>query len=77
MRTNNQSGTITSPRFGKHPYPSGISCEWVITRPTGEYVRLTFSNFGMEFKCWNADCKCLDKLEIWDGPNNNATYVGR
>ena len=70
------SGMISSPRFPDYPYPNSIQCDWTIIVPRGKFIRLAFSTFEVEFDC-NDKCWCVDRLELWDGPEFNETKIGR
>ena len=72
------SGSISSPRFPDYLYPNSMQCVWIITVPRGKFIRLEFSDFEVEYNCdSDNDCRCVDRLELWDGPEFNETKLER
>ncbi|XP_074610173.1 cubilin-like [Acropora palmata] len=72
----NTSGSISSPRFPEYPYPNSLQCDWIITLPSGKFIRVEFSSdYEVEVNC-GTECECVDRLELWDGPEFNETRVG-
>ena len=67
-------GVIFSPRFGTiSRYPSNIKCEWTVTVDKENYIKLWFEYVAVE----STTIKCVDWIEIWDGPPHNETFIGR
>lgn len=55
-----------------------MQCVWTITVPRGKFIRLEFSDFEVEYNCdSDNDCRCVDLLELWDGPEFNETKLER
>lgn len=50
-----------------------MECEWTITLDEGKYIKLWFETVSIEL----TTVKCIDKIDIWDGPTNNETFLGR
>ncbi|XP_037091349.1 CUB domain-containing protein 2-like [Pollicipes pollicipes] len=73
-----QQGTINSPT---HPeqYPNGITCSWVIHRPPGEIVRLTWLSFSLEAATRTGSC--YDSVSVYDNSTaaagTNGGLIGR
>ena len=63
---------ITSPY---HPdnYPRQRTCTYLISQPPGSVIRAQFLDFDIE---GSQNCN-FDYLEIRDGPDLNATKIGR
>lgn len=66
------NGTLQSPKEGSS-YPPLLSCDWLITVPDGNIVKLHFDEFDVE---WSSGCR-RDYLEVFDGNNSNSNSKGR
>jgi len=79
------SGTVVKSARFPVAYPSDEDCEWFVQFEGEEKVQLEFTHFSLEPKSrwWgsikirdpNADC--VDWVEVRDGPDSNATLVGK
>ncbi|XP_022788183.1 cubilin-like isoform X2 [Stylophora pistillata] len=69
------SGRISSPRYPDYPYPNSMLCDWTISAPRDEFIRLEVYDFEVESKC-GGSCSCPDRLQLWDGPEFNETEIG-
>ncbi|XP_070174131.1 cubilin-like [Littorina saxatilis] len=67
-----QTGIITSPDYPNN-YPHNRNCTWTISVPTGQQIRLNFTQFSLEqhFSC------NYDYLEIRNGGFDTSPLVGR
>ncbi|XP_027220945.2 cubilin isoform X2 [Penaeus vannamei] len=54
-------------------YKNNTDCSWIIERPQGYRIKLTWLMFALE-RC--TDCKC-DYVEIWDGNTTKELIGGR
>ncbi|XP_037778414.1 cubilin-like isoform X2 [Penaeus monodon] len=54
-------------------YENNTDCTWVIERPPGYKIKITWLMFALE-RC--TDCKC-DYVEIWDGTSTKELIGGR
>ncbi|XP_047493743.1 cubilin-like isoform X2 [Penaeus chinensis] len=54
-------------------YENNTDCSWVIERPLGYKIKITWLMFALE-RC--TDCKC-DYVEIWDGTTTKELIGGR
>ncbi|CAH1775241.1 unnamed protein product, partial [Owenia fusiformis] len=63
-------GNVTSPLYPRS-YADGRHCEWTITVPLGNIVRVKFHDFELE-NC--GDCGC-DYLAIYNGASTDATRL--
>ncbi|XP_046839729.1 cubilin-like [Xenia sp. Carnegie-2017] len=60
-------GVIKTPRYPL-PYPNNRECTWTIQTPPGTYIRVQFHGaYGLEYRCPDHHCECVDFLEIRDG----------
>ena len=66
------NGTLQSPMEG-FSYPPDLKCDWFITVPEGNVVRLHFDSFDLG---WSSGCSG-DYLEVIDGNNSNSKSMGR
>lgn len=66
------NGTLQSPKLG-FSYPPYLKCDWFITVPEGNIVKLHFDSFELE---WSSGCTG-DYLEVIDGNNSNSKSIGR
>ena len=66
------NGTLQSPKEG-WSYPPYLSCDWFITVPEGNIVKLHFDKFDLE---WSSGCT-WDYLEVIDGNSSNSNSIGR
>ena len=66
------NGTLQSPKDSL-PYPPYLNCDWFITVPEGNIVKLYFDSFGLD---WSSGC-VDDYLEVFDGNNSNSKSIGR
>ncbi|KAK7483332.1 hypothetical protein BaRGS_00025392, partial [Batillaria attramentaria] len=67
-----QVGILRSP---DHPtnYSHNLNCVYVISRPEGERITLTFDEFDLQ-----EDDECtFDHLKITDGPTENSPLIGK
>ncbi|KAJ7371396.1 hypothetical protein OS493_025858 [Desmophyllum pertusum] len=55
------NGTLQSP-LKDDKYPPRLNCDWLITVPDGNIVKLSFDKFELQF-----DTICKDYVEIIDG----------
>ncbi|KAF0296268.1 Cubilin [Amphibalanus amphitrite] len=64
-----EHGTFTSPT---HPeqYPNGVECSWVIHRPPGQVIRLTWLAFSLERP--TRDGHCYDTVTVYDNSSAAA-----
>lgn len=53
-------------------YENNTDCSWVIERPPGYKIKITWLMFALE-RC--TDCKC-DYVEIWDGTSTKELIGG-
>ena len=67
---NNASGIITSPSY-PHPYPHNAECIFVITQPSGTYVKLDV--ISIDISCHDAGS---DYLEFKDGGSEDSPLRG-
>jgi tolkin protein len=65
-------GDVTSPNWPDY-YPSRKDCVWHFTTTTGHRIKLAFNDFEIEA---HMDCT-YDKLDIYDGDNDNAALLSR
>ncbi|XP_063636066.1 cubilin-like [Cydia splendana] len=68
------SGVIKSPGYPNN-YPANRVCEYVIHTVPGKAIQLTFQDFDLEDNRYY-NCR-YDNVEIHDGPDVNATSIGR
>ncbi|XP_055528454.1 cubilin homolog [Wyeomyia smithii] len=66
------SGVVKSPGY-PNDYPAGKQCEWVITVPKGQQIRLNVKNFTMEK---HTSCR-FDGLEIRNGGTVSSPLIGK
>ena len=66
------NGTVQSPKEGSS-YPPYLNCDWFITVPEGNIVKLYFDSFELD---WSSGC-VGDYLEVIDGNNSNGKSIGR
>ncbi|XP_024214976.1 cubilin [Halyomorpha halys] len=67
-------GTITAPsKPGGTEYLNDLSCEWIISLPMGERIRIDVASLNLEV---NVGCN-YDYLTIFDGPSRRSGVVGR
>ncbi|CAH3190718.1 unnamed protein product [Porites evermanni] len=65
------NNTLTSPGFPT-PYPNNMYCVYNVSIPSGKALKISFSNFSLEWSCW------YDYLRIVDDNNRIlGTYCGR
>ncbi|KAK7482464.1 hypothetical protein BaRGS_00026281, partial [Batillaria attramentaria] len=67
-----QQGLITSPRYPNN-YPPGADCVYTITRPLGERITLTFTDFDLEGG-FGGDCN-FDNVTVQDGSLNSSPIL--
>ncbi|KAM4718445.1 cubilin [Anableps anableps] len=73
LTDNDPPGYITSPNYPQN-YPQNIDCNWVITVPDGEAVRIDFEgDFYIEP---TSNCS-FDYLELRDGSSLNSDLISR
>ncbi|XP_069067650.1 cubilin [Pleurodeles waltl] len=65
-------GVIRSPYY-PNAYPHGKTCEWIISQPEGEVVRLSFTGFSMGNL---TDCSS-GYVEIRDGSSIDSSLIGK
>jgi C1A family cysteine protease len=58
---------ISSPDYPSD-YPTDVDCDWTITVPSGQKVRLVFESFITEFN--------YDKVKVFDGDSNKSPSLG-
>ena len=74
LKLTGSHGTLQSPYYPKY-YPSGASCDWLITVPDGKIVKLRFERFKLELSHIS---RCTaDYVEVLDGKHNNSKSKGR
>ena len=66
------NGTLQSPKEG-FSYPPNLNCNWFITVPEGNIVKLRFDSFELE----RSSVCSGDYLEVIDGNNSNSKSMGR
>ncbi|XP_067828865.1 tolloid-like protein 2 isoform X4 [Heptranchias perlo] len=71
-KTNSAEGVITSPNW-PDKYPSRKECTWGISATPGHRVKLAFNEFEIE---QHQEC-VYDHLEVYDGPNEKSSILGR
>lgn len=64
-----ESGTITSPRYSEGTYSTELSCLYRIQRASNEYISVTFEDFDLEY---HSNCD-YDKLTIYSGDHQNKS----
>ncbi|XP_048580963.1 tolloid-like protein 1 isoform X2 [Nematostella vectensis] len=70
-RVTGSRGTLTSPNFPS-PYPTDVTCEWVIRVGPKQAIELTIETIDIE---QSKKCR-YDSLEINDGPNSKSPELG-
>ncbi|XP_078582053.1 cubilin-like isoform X2 [Branchiostoma floridae x Branchiostoma japonicum] len=65
------TGIIESPNYPGN-YPHNRECEWTITVPTGQQIRLNFTTFSIEN---HANCN-YDYLEVRNGGYSTSPLIG-
>jgi len=65
------SGEFRSPDGGSGTYPDNAHCEWKITVPAGQLVRLSFTSFAVEAE----DACGYDVVRVYDGDSTGAAEV--
>ena len=66
------NGTLQSPKEGSS-YPPYLNCDWFITVPEGNIVKLYFDSFDLD---WSSGC-VGDYLEVINGNSSNNNSIGR
>ncbi|KAL9973602.1 hypothetical protein ACROYT_G020078 [Oculina patagonica] len=74
LQLNGSSGTLQSPQEPGY-YPPGSSCDWLITVPDGNIIKLSFDRFYLE-PTFGSTCTA-DYVEVFDGRNSNSKSKGR
>ncbi|KAL1493429.1 hypothetical protein ABEB36_011486 [Hypothenemus hampei] len=65
-------GSIESLNY-PNPYPSNIQCDWLITRPVGESISITFQIIDLEKDAYNT----YDYIEIFNGRDETYPLLGK
>ena len=74
LKLNGSYGTLQSPQEPDY-YPSGASCDWLITVPDGKIVKLRFDRFELE-PTFGSECTA-DYVEALDGRYSTSKSKGR
>ncbi|KAK7482463.1 hypothetical protein BaRGS_00026280, partial [Batillaria attramentaria] len=69
-----REGIIQSPRYPAN-YPNNQDCVYVINRPWGERITLSFTKFAVGWMIHHDRCR-FDSLTIQDGSSEDAPVLG-
>lgn len=72
LSLNGTYGTLESPKEGS-TYPPNMKCDWVITVPEGNIVKLSFDEFYLKPKYQSL---CEDYVKVQDGKENYSESKG-
>ena len=73
LKLTGTDGTLQSPL---QYYPPDLNCEWLITVPDGNTVKLSFDRFDLGYDGASAACK-LDYVEVLDGEYLHSESKGK
>lgn len=72
LRLTGDKGTLKSSPLKL--YPPSLRCNWLITVPYGNTVKLTFNKFKLD---WNTNGLCGDYVEVLDGEYTFSKSKGK
>lgn len=72
LTLNGARGTFQTPKG----YPVNSSCDWLITVPEGNIVKLVFDSFHLESDRYSRVC-LRDYVEVLDGNSSSSASKGR